>query len=409
MRTPLNTLAVVLMRVLRARPWVTVDGWPDTEENSLRIADAVARRAKPGTRVYVLCDTPTEAARAFAIATTFSPLHAVSPVFVTKNSVRGFMVFVLSRVVFYTHSTFGNPRSGGRRIHVLLGHGHGPKSAIPVGVERHYFSDLAVTNTTTWGTDAIRAKGITKPNAVLAVGNPREDAFHEPLLHGKLSGLGISPHRPLVVWLPTYRNAAIGAGEMTGNMKNASWTEGTPLWDTPGFDDAVRHTHQRCEQLGITLVVKMHPAEDASAFHAWGVPVITSPMLTDAGLSLYQFLALSDALITDYSSVWVDFLATGKPIGLLFRDEESFGATRGFGSPALRDVAAELFLPNNRSVDVFLEGVSSGRPWGVSARKRIAERIGRVGSGNRSDAVLDAVAVHAGIARVDMPYKSTRA
>ena len=47
-------------------------------------------------------------------------------------------------------------------------------------------------------------------------------------------------------------------------------------------------------------------------------------------IDLYQFLHYTDGLITDYSSIAIDYLLLNKPIAFTLDDYENYSGTRGF-------------------------------------------------------------------------------
>ncbi len=68
-----------------------------------------------------------------------------------------------------------------------------------------------------------------------------------------------------------------------------------------------------------------------------------------ADCETYAFLAATDGLITDYSSVFFDYALTGKKILLFTYDEEEYEASRGFYMPL-----SELPFPKARKVEELL-------------------------------------------------------
>ena len=52
--------------------------------------------------------------------------------------------------------------------------------------------------------------------------------------------------------------------------------------------------------------------------------------LNTSGLTLYHLLAHTDVLISDHSSVWIDFLLTQRPIVFAASDLEEYAGSRGF-------------------------------------------------------------------------------
>ena len=57
---------------------------------------------------------------------------------------------------------------------------------------------------------------------------------------------------------------------------------------------------------------------------------LTNNDLEINNIQLYQLIGITDALLTDYSSVSLDYLLTDKPIGYLLNNFTSFQNGRGF-------------------------------------------------------------------------------
>ena len=58
--------------------------------------------------------------------------------------------------------------------------------------------------------------------------------------------------------------------------------------------------------------------------------ITNNSFLNQNGISLYSLLGVSDALITDYSSVYYDYLIKNKPIALTLDDYENYKKNTGF-------------------------------------------------------------------------------
>ncbi|MBK4346439.1 CDP-glycerol glycerophosphotransferase family protein [Lacisediminihabitans changchengi] len=374
---------------------IAIHGFGDDEENALRIAHSALDASTPKSRVVLLSKNPDDSRALYRIANRQNKPLDREPRFVSKNTIRGLWIFLRARVVFYTHGLFGSPRSGRRRIHVLLGHGHGPKSAKPNGAQFHYLADLASTNSSTWGLQVIRDLGITAEDAAVVTGNPREDAFDESADRSRLSALGIDPGRPVVVWLPTYRvsdHAAFGG-----------WVDGERLDTMDEYRRSMAELKTLCAQHDITLVTKSHVLDAQGVSDEWEISSITNESLRSAGLSFYQFLQLSDGLVSDFSSVWVDYLSSGKSIGLLIHDVDAYAEARGLNTPSIRTVAAELELSDSSRLERFVESIANGAIWKSEALAAVKESIEFPKVDHRSDAVIDSVIFYAGAHSVSVP------
>lgn len=94
--------------------------------------------------------------------------------------------------------------------------------------------------------------------------------------------------------------------------------------------------------------------------------------LARAGYRLYDLLAHADVLLTDHSSVWIDFLLTGRPIVFTIADLEEYRSTRGF---YFTDI--EALLPGPIVEDlaglrrVLPQVLVAGDPWEEARREAL--------------------------------------
>ena len=64
-----------------------------------------------------------------------------------------------------------------------------------------------------------------------------------------------------------------------------------------------------------------------------------------------------DLLLTDFSSVYIDFLLTLKPVGFLFDDIESYVSNRGFVFENYKEYMPAVEINNLNSLLAFLDEV----------------------------------------------------
>ena len=150
---------------------------------------------------------------------------------------------------------------------------------------------------------------------ILRTGSPRCDALFRPHTERLIERIhGQFPGNRIILYMPTFRTA-----EWTGEVFN-------PFDDKYGFDmDEFLATLARQKSV---LVYKPHfsdarfmqtvrqkDSETLSRFIS----------VSDADYDeLYNFVGQVDMLMTDYSSIYFDFIATGKPVVLLPFDYEDY-------------------------------------------------------------------------------------
>lgn len=155
---------------------------------------------------------------------------------------------------------------------------------------------------------------------VFLCGHPRTDIFFVD--NNEIYEFGDTTK--LITWLPTFRNS-----------KKMGYSDVDDPKTIPIFKD-----ESELDKLDIflnnykvKLFIKLHPMQDyreGEFPHYKNIIVFSHDNFLDENLDLYRLLKQSDALITDYSSVFYDFLLLNRPIGFTEDDIGEYGSNRGF-------------------------------------------------------------------------------
>lgn len=128
--------------------------------------------------------------------------------------------------------------------------------------------------------------------------------------------------KKLIIWYPTFRQLDNGKRDVSSITLPVIHDEA-----------AARIINEKAKELGILIVLKPHFAQDVRYIRDQGfsnILIINDEFLKDNNIRSYQLLSLSDSLLTDYSSVYYDYLLRDKPIGLVWEDYEEYKAGQGF-------------------------------------------------------------------------------
>jgi hypothetical protein len=353
----------LLSRWLRSPGHVCVYGWPDHEENSLFAAALLAR--EPGLRVTLLAERPDEARRYLSVVESLVPAGSVEVV--AKNSLRGLVRASASEVLLFTHGLYGSPDLTERKLVINLWHGYGPKANDNAAFAARIRFSALTCNTLAWGRAA--AYWLGTPDArILHTGNPRQVAFNRPAPAASLARLGLAPGG-FVLWMPTYRSAAGASGR--------SWRDTDDLAARADVDGCspVAAVARLAEAAGLQLVVKPHPL-DTARYDREGLRVVTTPEIFASGVTLYQFIAASRAMISDYSSAWGEYLGLDRPLILFCPDLAAYDLGRGFSRPLLTEVAPGLIARSAAELRPFFAAVARGKDWRPAHRAAAVARLG---------------------------------
>ncbi len=156
-------------------------------------------------------------------------------------------------------------------------------------------------------------------------GQPRTDALYKK--NNKLTnviGENIESYKKIIIFMPTYRSGYRGKAE--GNSFSNENIFRMTSYDHDKFLDFLKK-HQ------ILFLLKLHPYEEnlyKDVPLGGNIKWLTNTNLIDKDTDIYDLLPEVDILITDYSSIFFDFLLLDKKIVFLPLDISEYNEKRGF-------------------------------------------------------------------------------
>lgn len=137
-------------------------------------------------------------------------------------------------------------------------------------------------------------------------GYPRNDVLvnlDESLAGNTRSKLGIIPEEKILLYAPTWRGG-----------------QGTEHFDC----EKLVADLSELAKTGYTVVFRGHP-HTVKLLEGISLPAVVPPLSIDS----YELMACADVLVTDYSSIGIDFLVTGRPVIWYYYDYEEYQSERG--------------------------------------------------------------------------------
>ncbi len=183
------------------------------------------------------------------------------------------------------------------------------------------------------------------------------------------AALGVRGFDKILVWMPTFRQ-----NRVQQQFDIAGTATGLPLINTG--EDLAR-LDRRLRETGSLLIVKPHPAQ-AKLLADMGTEnfrILTNADLAAADVQTNELLGCADALITDYSTVYYDFLLTGKPIGLTTDDAKEYTDKRGFFYDDPYSVLKGARMENVDALLQFITDVKNGEDPHADERRRVCETV----------------------------------
>lgn len=88
-------------------------------------------------------------------------------------------------------------------------------------------------------------------------------------------------------------------------------------------------------------------------------------------LELYAYLGISSALITDYSSTYIDYLLVNRPIGFTVGNMDEYTRKRGFIFDSPQDYMPGTMIRTQTQLYEFLKSVAAGTDLYAAQRAEI--------------------------------------
>ena len=212
--------------------------------------------------------------------------------------------------------------------------------------------------------------------------NPRNDLLFERIDVSKVfSGMNSDVY---IMFMPTFRKSELLNLQYEG-IKFPLLTE-----------DNISGLNAFLKNEGITLLVKPHPYQESiplfrSRFS--NIKIIKNQDLLNMRINLYSLIGSCDALITDFSSVYFDFMLVDKPIGFVTEDIGSYRENRGFTIDNPLD-----FMPGEKFSDIngfkdFVRSVKRHEDRYRSQRNKINDLCNTYKTPDACKRILDFVGI----------------
>ena len=188
---------------------------------------------------------------------------------------------------------------------------------------------------------------------IVDLGYPRNDVLGST--NNSLEVLSLTKFNKVIIWMPTFRHHKC---DTSAHIDGRILSFGLPLIDTV---EQINSLNKILNEFNLALVVKLHPVQDTrmvEEFNRSNILFISDEFIISQGTSLYKFIACTSALLTDYSSIYFDYLHTGKPIGLIVDDIEEYRSNRGLAIP-YEEMIKGVYIHNCSELENFIKDIGN--------------------------------------------------
>lgn len=201
------------------------------------------------------------------------------------------------------------------------------------------------------------------------LGYPRNDEMFVP---NKLLDTSIRRGcNNLIVWLPTYR-------EYNDDFF-------IPILNQKELEELNRtlKTHNN------RMIIKLHPMQkvDVSEFKFSHIDIFTEEQLNQNNMTVYAILRNADGLISDYSSVYFDYMLLDRPLAFTVSDIKEYGQKRGFIFESPTDYMPGEVVKSKEDVVRFINTVEFNVDSHRFDRRDINELMNKFKDGNSAQRI----------------------
>ncbi|ELY7488452.1 CDP-glycerol glycerophosphotransferase family protein [Cronobacter turicensis] len=307
---------------------------------------------------------------------------------VMTGSLKEYYYYFTSKYIITTHNEMIGPVARNQR-YISLWHGMPFKKICYLG-ENDYkgmidYSAIRIATSEVMRS-IISASFREKANNVYITGQPRNDFLFKPI---ELADVGLESckNKKIIMLAPTFRM----------NNEDKRYSDGVEITDNNFLrvdDFSLNEIDGYLEKNNAHLILKLHPYEEEHfrgvATLSSNITIISSEELTQKNIDLNQLLSLIDILITDYSSIYLDYLILNKPIVFLVPDVDAYSSSRGgftlepfdFWTPGDK-------VNNQNSLLESIDKIISGNDEYTERRGQVNSIINKYDDANSSQRVVE--------------------
>mgnify|MGYP000845835060 CR=1 FL=1 len=250
---------------------------------------------------------------------------------------RGLYYFLTSKYFFYSFGKYPIKPSNNQMV-VNLWHGMPLKKIGNLEnsmekIDYNFFTKLV--SSSDLFTPIMKAAFKANDEQMMLVGNIRNDELFE------------EEKDKNIIWMPTYRNS-----------KNYHDSQDAIIFSLD--DTEFRKLNKLLLEYRYHLYIKLHPLEESHfkfKNNYSNIHMLSEELISQRYGTLYKFLGRTSALITDYSSVFLDYYLLNRPVAFTINDYEEYKEKRGFVFDDVKRLMAGPTISNFDDLLVFLNSV----------------------------------------------------
>ncbi|WP_292144851.1 CDP-glycerol glycerophosphotransferase family protein [Butyrivibrio sp.] len=214
--------------------------------------------------------------------------------------------------------------------------------------------------------------GCPRENVVIC-GEPKTDRLFEEKIKKDVK---------TILWAPTFRQSKYlgyedsSVKDILPYIKQEEWQE---------LNDILKNNN-------VDMIVKLHPMQDVDVKYITdfsNLHIYTDQMFQAKNMDLYSELAQADGLITDYSSVYLQYLMLNRPICFAMPDYDEYAKSRGFVFDNPLEYMPGVRALSKNDIYNFIRDINMGKDEYYGERCRVNKLVNYYNDGNNCQRILE--------------------
>lgn len=325
---------------------IVYHSFPDVSDNSFALFIHIINH-HPNYKNIWLIDDYSKRLQYKKLVLNFT--SSLNYILIKKNSIRGLWYFFKSKYLVHTHGLFNKIILDSNQVNINLWHGMPLKKIGHLDNNKNVpKSDYLIATSEIFKIIMSDAFNIDI-NKVFLTGQPRNDFLSERKFNlFNLLNIPQMKNKNTILWMPTYRKSEIGDIRSDGRTDK--------MKDFFG-NDSLYKLNKCLSKIETTCFVKLHPMDymDINNFESYSnIYFINESHFIHKRITLYSVLGSIDLLLTDFSSIYIDYLLLDKPIGFVFSDFKEYFDSRGFVFDRPLDIMPGEVINSVEELQLFL-------------------------------------------------------
>jgi CDP-glycerol glycerophosphotransferase len=303
--------------------------------------------------------------------------------YVKKGSIRDFYYGVISKTIFTTHGHF-IPNIPSNQVCINIWHGM-PLKAMGLLNDQPGRQDSYLCSTSAQYQD-IMSRTLGMPlERTLVTGIPRNDLLKldDSAEIWAKAGIDQSKYDKVFFWLPTYRKSVLGYftedGVEVDNVFNM-------------VDFPTEKFHAFLEKNRCLCILKPHPMAPKKDMRSTDhILLIDEKWLWERKLTLYPLVGLADFLVSDISSIMIDYMLLDRPMIVCFEDAEQYQQSRNVVFDPIEDYLPGEIVDNYDDLTRAISTCIAGGDPAKEKRESLKKQFHQDTDFNATQRLLDVV------------------